>query len=460
MALYAKEEKYPLMTLEEVLEGEEGDIEENYKEFVNPYLVKMLGLIGFNKSFVRAEGTKVWDNTGKQYVDFLGGYGALNLGHNPRAILEAIKKIMDRPNILQAALNPIAAALAKNIAAITPGELRMTFFSNSGAEAVEGAIKTARAATGRKKLLYCEGSFHGKTLGALSITGREKYRTPFQPLLEDVFHVSFGDMESLKNALAGEAVAAFILEPIQGEGGIIVPPEGYLQQARTLCDRSGTLLIVDEVQTGFGRTGKLFACEHENIVPDILCLAKSLGGGVIPIGATVAKESVWNRAYGSMEKCLLHTSTFGGNSMAAAAGMAALQEIYEQGLVEQSNQKGKYFIDRLKNLQKEYPIIKDVRGKGLMIGLEFHTMGGIFKKLSEEYVGALVAGELLNRYGLITAYTLNNPNVIRLEPPLIITYEEIDYMVDALEAICKRHKNFFSLALGGSKKMIGRFIRG
>ncbi|MTI57666.1 aspartate aminotransferase family protein [Geosporobacter ferrireducens] len=447
-----------IATLDEALTVCKEEVKENYKSYINPYFAMMLGLLGFDKSFVKAEGMEVWDSEGRVYLDFLGGYGALNLGHNPREILEAVKKVMTRPNILQTALNPMASVLAKNLAAMTPGDLQMTFFCNSGAEAVEGAIKLAKAATGKNRILYCEGSFHGKTVGALSVTGREKYKTPFGLLMNEVEGVPFGDAAALETALREHPAAALILEPIQGEGGIIVPPEGYLKQVRALCNQYDALLIIDEVQTGFGRTGRMFACEYEEIIPDLLCLAKSLGGGVMPIGATMAKEEVWKMAYGSMDKCLLHTSTFGGNTLAVAAGIAATEKIYRENLADQAEEKGEYFISRLRELQQRYSIIREVRGKGLMIGIEFLAGKGLMRKVSEEYLGALVAGELLNRYGMITAYTLNNPNVIRLEPPLIIQYEEIDRMIDALEEICKKHKNFLSLAMSGSKTILHSII--
>ncbi len=444
----------PYISLNEALLNTPEENKENYKSYINPNLAGMLSLLGFDKSFTRAEGMKVWDSEGSTYLDFLGGYGALNLGHNPPKIYEAIDKVQHFPNILQVSMNGIAAALAKNLAIITPGDLQYTFFSNSGAESVECAIKMARAATGKSKIIYCQNSFHGKTMGALSVTGREKYRTIFKPLLNDTEAIEFDNIEKLESALKSRDCAAFILEPIQGEGGINVPHDGYLRAVRDLCNHYDTLLIADEVQTGFGRTGKLFACEHEDMVPDIMCMAKSLGGGVMPIGATITNKNVWKKAFGTMEKCLLHTSTFGGNTLAAASGIAAVEEIFNLNLCEQADEKGKYFLLKLKNLQKMYPIIREVRGRGLMLGLDFDDKNKVLKKVSNEYLGALVAGELLNKYKIITAYTLNNPNVIRLEPPLIVNKEEIDYVLNSLENILKYNKSFISLALGSTKNLI------
>jgi putrescine aminotransferase len=434
-----------LLSLEEALHITRQETREYYHEYINPGLAKVLALIDFDKCFVRAQGFTVWDADGKEYLDFLGGYGALNLGHNPPLVLEAIRRVMERPNLLQASLNPLAAALAQNLARLTPGDLQRVFFCNSGAEAVEGALKLARAYNHeRAGILYCTDSFHGKTFGALSVTGRDKYKASFTPLLPGCEGVPFGDLAALEERLSSRDIAAFIVEPLQGEGGVIVPPEGYLRGVRELCDRYGTLLIADEIQTGFGRTGLLFACEHDQVTPDIMCLAKSLGGGVFPVGAYVARPKIWNAVYGGMDKYALHTSTFGGNTLAMAAGLAALQEIIEQDLPGQAARQGSYLLEQLKTLHDKNNLIKEIRGKGLLVGIEFsQPASGIWEKLSSgkinsltgEYFGSLVAGELMNKHQIITAYTLNNPNVIRLEPPLTVSREAIDKVVEAFREI-------------------------
>jgi putrescine aminotransferase len=441
---------------------------ENHRQFINPELVNLMGLLNFDKFFVRAEGTSIWDNEGNEYLDFLGGYGALNLGHNYPEIIAAVESVKS-PNLLQAALNPLAGALARNLALFTPGDLQYSFFGNSGTEAVEGALKLARASTGKTKFVSCEGAFHGKSFGALSVTGREKYRKHFNPLLPIVEFVPYGDSAALERALAREDVAAFIVEPIQGEGGIIVPPAGYLKKVRDICTEHNTLLIVDEIQTGFGRTGKLFACEHEEVVPDIMCLSKSFGGGVMPLSAYIATEKVWRRAYGSMEKATLHTSTFGGNSWAAASGIATLEIIYREDLSRQAAEKGKYLLGRLRKLQEKYPFLHDVRGLGLMIGLEFtqpkqggllnKLTGGVVEKLADEYLGAMIAGELLNKHQIITAYTLNNPNVIRLEPPLTVSYKQLDKLLAALDGIFAENKGLGDMVISSSKTILASLVK-
>ncbi|NLC77473.1 MAG: aspartate aminotransferase family protein [Clostridia bacterium] len=460
-------ERPELLSIDEALSIDRKQVREYYKTYINPGLVNMMGLLDFDKQFVKADGVVVWDREGNRYLDFLGAYGALNLGHNPPKVIEAVQKVMEWPNLLQAALGTLVSALGHNLAQVLPGDLSRSFFCNSGAEAVEGALKLAKAASKKNKIVYCEGSFHGKSFGALSVTGREKYQRPFQPLLSGCEAVPFGDSFALEEKIRQQDVAAFILEPIQGEGGVIVPPQGYLKAVRELCTRYGVLLIFDEIQTGFGRTGAMFACEHEDVVPDIICLAKSLGGGVMPVGAYCTKPEIWDQAYGGMDKALLHTSTFGGNTWAAAAALAAINQIVEERLWEQARDKGDYMLKRLRELQQKYSMVKEVRGQGLLIGIEFEKpaglidklTGGMINKLSEEYFGALVAGELQNKYRIITAYTLNNPNVIRLEPPLVVTKEQIDQVVDALEAIFKQYKGFMGIALAGGRTALGSIFK-
>ncbi len=455
------------ISLSDALKQNREQVIESHKSYLNSWLATMLRLLDFDKQFVKAEGIHVWDSEGNQYLDFLGAYGALNLGHNHPRILAALEQVRELPNLLQASLGTMAGVLANNLAVVTPGNLNRSFFGNSGAEAVEGALKLARAATGRQDVIYCDGSFHGKTLGALSVTGREKYQKAFQPLLPGCTSVPFGNLEALESKLEQKTAAAFIAEPIQGEGGIILPPEGYLSGARELCSRYGTLLIIDEIQTGLGRTGEMFACQHEGVIPDILCLAKSLGGGVMPIGVYISTDEVWGKAYGSIDKALLHTSTFGGNTWATAAAVETLEVIYDENLPKKANDSGIYLLDGLQKLKEKYPLIKEVRGRGLMLGIEFSqpeglaakASFGLVNKLSEEYLGSMIAGELLNKYQIITAYTLNNPNVIRLEPPLNVTREQIDDLLRALEEILSSHKGFFSVAASGAKTTIKSLFR-
>lgn len=452
------------LSIEEALTLNREQVREYYGKYVNPGLASLLALLDFDKRFVRAQGVSVWDAQGEEYLDFLGGFGALNTGHNHPHVVEALEKVKEVPNLLQASLGALSAALGHNLAQVAPGDLQISFFGNSGAEAVEGALKLARAATGRPRFLYAEGSFHGKSFGALSVTGRQKYQEPFKPLLPVTTPVPYGDLAPLEEELKKGDVAAFIVEPIQGEGGVIVPPDGYLKGALDLCHRYGALLIVDEIQTGFGRTGTLFACQYDGVEPDIMCVAKSLGGGVMPIGAYITTEKIWKQAYGGPNRAQLHTSTFGGNARAAAAAIAALEVIINENLPERARTLGDYFLSQLRELRDRYPMIKEVRGRGLLIGIEFEKpaqgvlakLGGeLVNKFAEEYLGAMVAGELMNRHRVITAYTLNNPNVIRMEPPLVVTKEQIDRVLNALDDIFSRHRGVLSMAMSTVKTALG-----
>ncbi|ARE89443.1 aspartate aminotransferase family protein [Clostridium formicaceticum] len=463
-------EKKKLTSLEEALflEGEETNVQ--YRQYANPQLANLLSLLGLNKHFKKAKGMKVWDDQGEEYIDFLGAYGALNIGHNNDFVINKIQKVIENPNLLQTAINPITTALARNLAMISPGNLQHTFFCNSGAEAVEGALKLAKIATGKSRIIYCEGSFHGKSMGALSVTGRNKYKKFFGPLVPLAEEVSYGDITALEDVFKKHKdIAGFIVEPIQGEGGIILPPKGYLKKVEALCKQYNVLLIADEVQTGFGRTGYWFACDEENVKPDILCMAKSLGGGIMPIGAYITSEEIWNKAYGSLEKCLLHTSTFGGNTWACTAGIATIEYICEANLLAEAGKKGEYFLEKLYDLKERYPLLREVRGKGLMLGLEFQSIKdhyilnkfikGKTAEMLEEYTGGLVATELLNQHKIITAYTLNNPNVIRIEPPLIISYEEIDVFIRALEATLEKYKGMTGLVINNVKNIFQSTFR-
>lgn len=403
------------MTTEQIIDGTIA----KYENFVNPALAKLFRFMGLSTVEWSADGSIIRDIEGKEYIDCLGGYGVFSLGHRHPLVVEAVKKQLDvMPLSSKVLFNKPMADLSALLAEITPGELQYSFIGNSGTEAVEGALKVARIHTGRTNIISTINSFHGKTLGALSATGRDLFRDPFKPLLSGFEHVPFNDIEAMKQRINTET-AAVILEPIQGEGGIIVPSEDYLPAVRKLCDENGALLICDEVQTGLGRTGKMFAVDHYNVVPDIITTAKALGGGVMPIGAFTATEKVWEKYIISP---FVHTSTFGGNPLACVAAIAAIGVLKDEQLVERAAMNGAYFIDKLTKLQQAYPdVIQEVRGKGLIIGIE----------LTKEGIGGLLMSEMINK-GILVAYTLNNPKVIRIEPPLIISKELIDIVVKAL----------------------------
>jgi putrescine aminotransferase len=392
----------------------------DYRDCLNPALARVMKVSG-SPVEVHAEGTRIVDHTGKSYLDFAGGYGVFTLGHRHPRVVAAVREQLDKIALSgRTMFNPLMGKLARRLATITPGDLQISFFCNSGAEAVEGALKLARAATKRSKIVATANAFHGKTFGALSASGNAIYREPFEPLVPGVVHVEFADARALEAALEG--AAAFIVEPVQAEGGVVVAPPGYLARARELCDRAGALLIADEVQTGLGRCGALFACDLDGVVPDVMTLAKGLSGGVVPIGAYVARAACWNAAYAKAP--LLHTSTFGGSELACAAALAALDVLIEEDLAANARARGAQLLDGAGAIASRHPgVIAEVRGRGLLVGVELRHEG---------YAGTVIP-EMLKR-GVTAAWTLNRQRVIRLEPPLIVTAAEIETALAALDA--------------------------
>ena len=393
---------------------------ELYERHVNPGLAGLLRFTGLDVVEDHAEGMYVWDTRGKRYLDFLGLYGTLNLGHRHPRVVEAVKRQLDRmPMSVRVMISEPTARLAARLAEITPGDLSMTFFGNSGAEAVEAAFKLARMHTGKPEIVTTEKGFHGKTMGALSLTPKPEYQEPVAPLVSGVKVIPFGDADAAAAAI-GPDTAAVIVEPIQGEGGINLPPEGYLRELRRITAERGVLLIFDEVQTGMGRTGKLWASEWEGVAPDLLTSAKALGGGVMPIGAVVGRAELFEPF---LENPLVHSSTFGGNPLAAAAALAAIEVTLEEDLPARAQASGERLMQGLRELTARFPeLIAEVRGKGLLVGVEF----------TDADIGAIVISELASR-GVLTAFGLNNPKVVRLEPPLIVEDVHIQEALEALE---------------------------
>lgn len=398
---------------------------DKYEKFINPSMARLFRFMGLGSVETKAQGWIITDSEGKDYIDCLGGYGMFCVGHRHPKVIEAVKKALDTmPMNGEVLFNRPMADLAERLAELTPGKLQYSFFVNSGAEAVEGTLKVARLATGRKKFIAARNAFHGKTLGALTATGRDMFRKPFQPLLANFDHVAFDDIMALEAAIDNET-AAVILEPIQGEGGIIVPRDGYLTEVRALCDKYGAMLIADEVQTGIGRTGQWFGVNHDGIAPDIMATAKALGGGIMPIGAITATPEAWK---GLIEAPFLHTSTFGGNQMACSAGLATLKVIEEEDLLQRGTDSGAYLKAGLEAIAKDYPaVIKEVRGRGMMLGIE----------LVKEGAGGMVMSIMINN-NIIIAYTLNNPKVMRMEPPLAMPKDVIDHVLTVFREAVKQ----------------------
>lgn len=408
------------------------------------------------KTFVRGEGCYVWDDAGNRYLDFVGGFGSLNVGHNHPSVHQAIQTVLNEnaPGFVQTAINPLAATLAEKLVTLSPAGLDTVFFTNSGTESVEAALKTARLANERTGLLYCRKSYHGKSFGSLSVTGNQNYQRPFGPLLPDCDQVDFGDLAGLEVALKTKKFAAFIVEPIQAEGGMIEPPAGYFAAVEALCRETGTLLVVDEVQTGIGRTGHMFASDLYQITPDIMTVAKSLGGGMVPIGAMIVRGEIWRKAYGTIETFALHTSTFGGGSLACAAGLSALEVIQNEKLVENAVEMGNRLKDGLAKLCEEVAIIKQVRGQGLLLGLELNpinesivshwkdidesmlstALGARLDEVLRNISSMYVMNSLMNHHQIYTQTARSNPLVLRIQPPLTINSEQVDYFLKSLRA--------------------------
>jgi putrescine aminotransferase len=397
------------------------EVIEKYQKHLSPGLANLMRFGGFGALEVEAEGCLVRDGFGHEYIDCLGGYGLFSLGHRHPKVVAAVRDQLDRmPLSTRTFFNQHQAELAERLATLAPKGLQYSFFCHSGAEAVEGALKAARAATGRPGIVSTEGAFHGKTMGALSASGRPKYKQQFEPLVPGFTHVPYGDAAALEAAVNSET-AAVILEPIQGEGGVIVPPDGYLTAARGICDRAGALLILDEVQTGLGRTGRMFAAEWEGVSPDLMTLAKALGGGVESIGAFMGTAEVWEKLFG--ENPTVHTTTV-SSILAYRAALATLDVLEEERLPQRALEVGERLAAGLRQVRDAHPnAIKDVRGRGLLLGVEFHH---------EDY-GLLTIGALA-KHGVIVAYTLNNPKVMRFEPPLIISESQVGAVISAFEA--------------------------
>jgi acetylornithine/succinyldiaminopimelate/putrescine aminotransferase/predicted amino acid dehydrogenase len=414
------------------------------KDLLNPTLKKILETFQLDKNYTHGEGSYLTDDAGIRYLDFIAQYGAVPFGYNPPFVWEAMEEVRRKslPSLVQPSLPGEALKLANMLAECSPGDLCYATFCQSGTEAVEAAIKLARSTTGKELIISTFKSFHGKTLGALSATGKDSYQTPFRAPAPGFIKIPYNDIEALRLVLEenNDNVAAFIIEPVQGEGGIIVAQSDYLSSAQILCNQHGVVFIVDEIQTGLGRTGKLFACEHAGVEPDVLLLAKALGGGLLPLGVCLSSPRVWNEDFG-----MLHSSTFANNNFTCAVGVAVLEKLCqnEQIFIEEIKEKGDYLISKVNKLGEKYPeVVKEVRGQGLMLGIEFYPMndvGSYDMAYLQDQGGftALLAGFLLNVYQIRLAPFLNNSMTLRLEPTLSISYPEIDYMLEALEVICK-----------------------
>lgn len=416
--------------------------QDSYAAHVNPQWVRLLDLLEMNVRYARCKGVELFAEDGRVILDFLSGYCVHNLGHNHPHVIAALEAELRRngPAMLQSHVPELAGELAAQLCALAGKNLTKTFFCSSGSEGVETAIKFARSFTGRTGLIYASGAFHGLTCGALSLMGDTFWKSGFGPLLPDTTAVPFGDLETLATKLASRKIAAVILEPIQGEAGIRVPDPGYLSGVQALCRKYGTLFVLDEVQTGLGRTGKFLAAHHYDVSPDMVILAKALSGGLIPIGAVLMTDDVYESVYDSLKRALVHTSTYSENALAMRAGLATLEVLKQESLAERSAELGEYLRMRLCERLSGYEMVKEVRGCGLFCGIEFCAPHQLrlrvpfeaFRKIHAGLFGQMIVRRMFREQGMLTQICGNNFMVLKAAPPLTVTEQQIDKFTAAL----------------------------
>jgi ornithine--oxo-acid transaminase len=434
---------------------------------VNPQWVSLLNLLDMNARYERCLGTELFTADGRRILDFLSGYCVHNTGHNHPYIVQALKDELDQcgPAMLQSHVPELPGQLAKRLCDLAGGGLSKVFFCSSGSEGVEAAIKFARVTTGRAGLLCANGAFHGLTVGALSLMTDPFWREGFGPLLQDAAEVPFGDLAALEKQLNSKRFAAFIVEPIQSEAGIKIPPAGYLQFAETLCRRTGTLFVLDEVQTGMFRTGPFLAGHHYGVKPDIVVLAKALSGGLVPVGATLMTNAVYEGVYSSLRRAIVHTSTFSENSLSMRVGLATLDVLEKQSLGKCATEMGAELRHRLQEELASYEMVKQVRGLGLLSGIEFGSPSKlslkvafeVFMKIHPAMFGQILVMRLFRDKGILTQICGNNFMVLKVAPPLVVSRAELNEFVLAVrDVVDLMHSstNFWTEAVGLAKRAV------
>jgi ornithine--oxo-acid transaminase len=430
--------------LRELLDGR-GDDLDRWARTINPQFVRVLRTIDFDRTWERAEGAYLWDAEGRRYLDMLGGFGMLNVGRNNPRVRDALVQALglDLPGAVQLGATALPGLLAEALLARVPGRLERVQFTSSGTEAIEAALKLGRAATKRSRVISLDHGFHGLTLGSLSANGNPEFTARFGPLLPGFEQVPFGDLDALEQQLRREDVAVFLVEPIQGKG-VNLPPEGYLEGAQELCRRYGTLFCVDEVQTGFGRTGKLFAFEHWGLEPDLVPVAKSLSGGYVAVGALLMSRAVHEAVYDSMQNAVAHGSTFAPNELGMVAGLATLQELDDEQLVDRSARLGEKLLELTRPLVDEFDVVREVRGLGLMWAIEFGEPESgklswkMIEKMQPGLFAQLVVGPLFSRYRILSQVAGHKIAVLKVLPPLVLTDEDVEYFAESLASAIKR----------------------
>lgn len=433
------------LNIESLLSEAQGQNYDLHNEHINPAFTKALRTIGFDRNYVRAEGQYLWDDRDNKYLDMLAGYGVFNVGRNNATIKKALVDFLNcnYPSLVQLDAPLLSGLLAKELKKRMPCPLDFVYFTNSGTEGVEAAIKFARCATGHTGIIHAEKSFHGLTTGSLALNGDDSFKEGFSSLMPDTFTVPFNDLEALEETLAANNIAAFIVEPIQGKG-VNIPDKGYLSEAARLCRKYKALFIADEVQTGLGRTGKFLALEHdEGVDPDIVILSKALSGGYVPVGAVITREWIFNKVFSSMQRSVVHSSTFGQGSLAMVAGLATLDYIDDKNLIENARKMGDLTGTLLQGLSEQYEFIHDVRWRGLMIAIEFsepksfglRTAWNLTHKLNKDLFPQAVTMPLLQDHQILTQVAGHHIDVIKLIPPLVIDEEDINYFVNSFKKV-------------------------
>lgn len=431
--------------IRELVQARSGEEYELYARTINPQFMRVLKTIGFDRVWSRAQGQYLYDSEGHRYLDLLGGFGMFNVGrNNPRiraALIESLE--LDTPGSVQLGVSLLPGLLAEELLKRTPARLERVLFTSSGTEAVEAALKLGRAATGRARVISSDHAFHGLTLGALSANGDPHFVERFGPLLPGFSRVPFGDLEALERELRSEDVSLFLVEPVQGKG-VNLPPDGYLEGAQQLCRRYGTLFAVDEVQTGFGRTGKLFAFEHWGLEPDIVTVAKSLSGGYVPVGALLMARQVYDAVFDSLEHSVSHGSTFAPNDLAMAAGLATLRELDDANLIERSEQLGRRLLELTRPLVEAHDAVKEVRGLGLMWAMEFGEPESgslawrVMERMQTGLFAQLVVVPLFTKHRILSQVAGHDLPVLKGLPPLVLSEQDIEDFVTALDEVIAR----------------------
>jgi len=414
-----------------------------HTRYLNEQMVRVLKTIGFDRAYQRGKGQYLYDREGRQYLDLLSGWGVFALGRNHPVVSDTLKKVLDSdlPNLVQMDVSALAGVLAERLLRYVP-HLEKVFFANSGTESVEASLKFARAATGRDGIVYCSHAFHGLTYGSLSLIGDDIFRSGFGPLLPGCIEVPFNDLVALERALASKTIAAFIVEPIQGKG-VTVPEKDYLRNALELCRKHGTLFVADEVQSGLGRTGRFLACEHWNIEPDIVLLSKSLSGGHVPVGAVLTRKWIFDKVFDRMDRAVVHGSTFAKNDLAMAAGLATLEVMESEKLMQNAERLGNRLMATFGKMLGRHELVKDVRGRGLMIGVEFGAPRSLKLKASWNLLETANSGlfcqliviPLLKDHRILTQVAGHGNHTIKLLPPLIITDADCDWIEKSFESV-------------------------